>query len=94
MAVLSYLKMRIKAGEAANFEADMREMLVLARSQPGFRWAEAFRGLTDQTTYAVLSEWDTLEQMKAWEHHERHKQVMRANDPRFAEPMLHKRYTA
>lgn len=94
MAVLSYLKMRVKPEEVARFEADMREMLALARQQSGFRWAETFRGLTDRTTYAVLSEWDTPEEMKAWEHHQRHEQIMGSASSRFAEPLLHRRYIA
>jgi heme-degrading monooxygenase HmoA len=51
--------------------------------------------IRDDRKYIVLSEWETFEQMKAWEHHVEHEKVMdRWPDEKWAEPFAHKRYVA
>ena len=70
----------------------MRAMLELARRQPGFRWAEMGPSLVDPSIYVVVSEWDEVEQVRAWEHEEEHSGVMEKWEPLYREPLFHQRF--
>ena len=72
--------------------ADLMLMLELARRQPGYRWAEMGPSLVDPTVYLVVSEWDDVEQVRAWEHEEEHSGVMEKWEPLYREPLLHQRF--
>jgi heme-degrading monooxygenase HmoA len=67
-------------------------MLRLAKGQPGYRWAEMGPSLLDSTEYLVVSEWDEVEQVRAWEHEEEHTGVMEKWEPRYREPLVHRRF--
>jgi heme-degrading monooxygenase HmoA len=91
--ILSYLRFAL-ADEAdrAAFEQDLDEMLRLATSQPGFQWSEVTRSLTDGVVYVVVSEWDEVEQVRAWEHHPDHEEVIERWAQRYRESFVHRRF--
>ncbi|MGH2681767.1 MAG: antibiotic biosynthesis monooxygenase family protein [Actinomycetota bacterium] len=93
MPILSYLRF-VLADEAdrATFEQDLFDMLRLAMSQPGYRWAEVTRSVTGEAVYVVVSEWDEVEQVRAWEHHPRHEEVIERWEERYREPFVHRRF--
>lgn len=76
----------------AAFERDLGEMLRVSRSQPGFRWAEVAQATTDDAVYLVVSEWDEIEQVRAWEHHPDHEAVMERWEGEYREPFIHRRF--
>lgn len=79
---VSLLQFFVKPTEQDAFERDMDEMYELALKQPGFLWAHYGRSMVDGRWF-VWSEWETYEQMKAWEHESRHEQVGDENEPRY-----------
>jgi heme-degrading monooxygenase HmoA len=93
VSILSYLRFAL-ADEAdrAAFEHDLDEMLRLAISQLGFQWSEVTRSLTDGVVYVVVSEWDEVEQVRAWEHHPDHEEVIERWAQRYREPFVHRRF--
>jgi heme-degrading monooxygenase HmoA len=93
MTVLSYLRFALRpTAPRDGFERDMHAMLELARTQPGFQWAEMGATMTDPDVYVVVSEWDEVEQVRAWEHVEEHEGVMERWEPHYREPLLHRRF--
>jgi heme-degrading monooxygenase HmoA len=93
MTVLSYLKFSLVTGaDRDDFERDMHSMFELARHQPGYRWAEMGPSLLDPTVYVVMSEWDGVDQVRAWEHEEEHSGVMEKWEPQYREPLFHQRF--
>jgi heme-degrading monooxygenase HmoA len=93
MSVTSYLRFFL-ASEADRdpFEDDLKEMLERAMRAPGYVTAEAGRDPWEDRKYLVVSEWETIEHLKAWEHSEHHERVMsRWPDERWAEPFRHVR---
>ena len=93
MAILSYLKFSLRPGvDMAEFEQDMHAMLELASGQTGYQWAEMGPSMTDATVYLVVSEWDGVEQVRAWEHIEDHTGVMQKWEPHYREPLVHRRF--
>jgi heme-degrading monooxygenase HmoA len=93
MTVLSYLKFSLLPGaDRGDFERDLHSMLALAERQPGYRWAEMGPSLVDPAVYVVVSEWDDVEQVRAWEHEEEHTGVMEKWEPHYREALLHRRF--
>jgi heme-degrading monooxygenase HmoA len=93
MSVLSYLRFSLRPeADRPDFERDLQAMLELAGRQPGFQWAEMGPSLTDHAVYIVVSEWDEVEQVRAWEHEEEHSGVMEKWEPRYREALLHRRF--
>ena len=93
MSILSYLKFSLAPdADRQAFERDMHAMFELAASQPGYRWAEMGPSMTDPQVYLVVSEWDDVEQVRAWEHIEEHEGVMEKWEPAYAEPLVHRRF--
>jgi heme-degrading monooxygenase HmoA len=93
MTVLSYLRFSLSAGtDLPDFERDMRSMYELAQKQPGFQWAEMGPSMDDPHVYLVVSEWDDIEQVRAWEHVEEHSGVMQKWEPRYQQSFLHRRF--
>src|SRR6266511_2538126 len=70
----------------------MRAMMELASRQPGYRWADMGPSLVDPSVYLVVSEWDDVEQVRAWEHEEEHSGVMEKWEPLYREPLFHQRF--
>lgn len=93
MAVLSYLRFSLlPESDLAEFEEDLHAMLELARGQAGYRWAEMGPTMTDPTGYVVVSEWDAVEHVRAWEHIEEHEGIMQKWETRYREPLVHRRF--
>jgi heme-degrading monooxygenase HmoA len=93
MTILSYLRFSLVPGaDREDFERDLHAMLRLAAGQPGYRWADMGPSLIDPSIYLVVSEWDDVEQVRAWEHEEEHTGVMQKWEPRYREPFLHRRW--
>ena len=93
MTVLSYLKFSLLPdADRAEFERDMHAMLGLAQRQPGYRWAEMGPSIVDPSGYLVVSEWDDVDQVRAWEHEEEHSGVMEKWEPLYREPLFHQRF--
>lgn len=92
MTVLSLLRFVLaEADDRERFEADLAAMRRLEAEQPGFRRAEIGRDPWDGRCYVVVSEWDDVEQIRAFEHHPEHEAIMRRWQDRYAEPFEHHR---
>jgi heme-degrading monooxygenase HmoA len=79
MAIRSLLKLPVVGYESEEaFLKDLRDMVELARKQPGFISVEVWKApdLTDPVTYLVESEWETRVAMSAMEHHPDHDEMM------------------
>lgn len=92
MPVISYLKLMYKPEEFSKSTSDLDRMLELAKGQKGFQWAEVYQPRGDSYTWLIFSEWETVEDLRAWEHHPEHEKVMDANKPLFREKEVHRRY--
>lgn len=79
---LSVIQFFVRDGEAETFERDMEEAYELAKKQPGYRWGHYGRSMVDGR-YFVISEWDTYETMKAFEHEARHEEIQDASEKRY-----------
>jgi heme-degrading monooxygenase HmoA len=93
MTILSYLRFSLLPGaDRAQFERDMHAMLELATHQAGYRWAEMGPSMIDPSTYLVISEWEDVQDVRAWEHEEEHSGVMQRWEPLYREPLFHQRF--
>lgn len=93
MAILSYLRFALGAeADSVAFEKDLEDMAAMAAAQPGFRWAEVSRSVAGEKVYIVVSEWDDVEQVRAWEHLEEHEGVMARWEHQYREPFVHRRF--
>jgi heme-degrading monooxygenase HmoA len=94
MTILSYLRFSLLPhADLQDFDRDMRDMLTLGREQPGYRWTEMGPSMVDPGVYLVVSEWDTVEQVRAWEHVPEHEAVAKKWEPFYREPLVHRRFT-
>ncbi|MBI2238236.1 MAG: antibiotic biosynthesis monooxygenase [Actinobacteria bacterium] len=93
MSILVYLRF-VLAPEADRevFERDLGAIRELAGEQPGFRWSEVARDPWGGRTYVVVSEWDEVDQVRAYEHHPEHVAIMRRWESQYAEPFVHRRF--
>jgi heme-degrading monooxygenase HmoA len=93
MAVLSYLRFSLRPeADLQDFERDLHAMLEMARVQPGFLWAEMGPSMTGSTVYVVISEWEDVDRVRAWEHVEEHEGVGRKWEPAYRESFVHRRF--
>ena len=89
MSVLSYLKLIFKKDEELpNARRDIAKMLDLVKQQRGFQSAETLLSPDNPKTYVFLSWWDTVDDIRAWEHHPDHVAMMK----KYAYTLIHKRY--
>jgi heme-degrading monooxygenase HmoA len=79
---VSILQFFVKDGDQADFEKDLDAMYELGKKQPGYIWAHYGRSMIDGR-YFVISEWESYEQMKAWEHEETHEALGDAWETRY-----------
>jgi heme-degrading monooxygenase HmoA len=93
VTILSYLRFVLgPEADREDFERDMQAMLELAMAQPGYQWAEMGPSMLDPSVYLVVSEWDDVELVRAWEHVEEHAGIMEKWEPVYREPLLHRRF--
>ncbi len=91
--MLVYLRFVLKPeADREGFERDLASMQELARRQPGFHWSEVGGGSFDERTYLVVSEWEDVEQVRAYEHHPEHQAVMERWEEQYAETFQHRRF--
>ena len=89
MSVLSYLKLDFKKDEELPAaEKDIALMLDLVTKQKGFQSMEVLKAADNPKTYVFLSYWDTVDDIRAWEHHPDHEAVM----DKYDYDIVHKRY--
>lgn len=79
---VSILQFFVRESEQPLFTSDMDDMYELAQKQPGYMWAHYGRSAVDGRWF-VISEWETYEQMKAWEHEETHEAIGEVNEARY-----------
>ncbi|MEX0832909.1 MAG: antibiotic biosynthesis monooxygenase family protein [Actinomycetota bacterium] len=93
MSLMSYLRFVLAEGaDRESFEEDLRTMLERATSQPGFQWAEIGRDPWDDRRFVVVSEWDDVENVRAWEHHPEHEAVIDRWDKQYQDEAVHRRF--
>jgi heme-degrading monooxygenase HmoA len=93
VSILSYLRFALADdADLAVFQRDLDRMEALARQQPGFRWAEVARSASDGRVWVVISEWDDVEQVRAWEHHPEHEALYKVWEPHYREEFIHRRF--
>ncbi len=92
MSVLSYLWFNIKEENLPEFHEDVDRMLRLAEDYPGFQWAQVLRDESNRAVHVILSEWDSRDDMRSWEHFEEHEGIMTKYEDRYVEPMHHRRF--
>lgn len=93
MTVLSYLRFALADhADREAFERDLEAMLRLASEQPGYRWAEVGRGMSDTRVFVVVSEWEEVDHVRAWEHHPEHEAVIRRWERSYREELVHRRF--
>jgi len=93
VAILSYLRFALtEEADVEEFERDLRAMLALAAVQPGHRWTELGPALSDPRAYIIVSEWDDVERVRAWEHVEEHEGIAVRWEPFYREPLIHRRF--
>jgi heme-degrading monooxygenase HmoA len=93
MTVLAYLRF-VLANETDRepFERDLIAIRDLAGSQPGFRWTEVGRDPWDGRRYVVVSEWDEVDQVRAFEHVPEHEKIIHRWETRYGEEFVHRRF--
>jgi len=93
MTVLAYLRFVLAGGaDREAFERDLAAVSKLAEGQPGFRWSETGRDPWDDRRYVVVSEWDEVDQVRAFEHHPEHEAIIRRWESRYDEKFVHRRF--
>jgi heme-degrading monooxygenase HmoA len=94
MAIFVYLRFWLAdTADIQDFEGDMRAMAELAETSPGYVWSEMGRSMQDQPVYVVVSEWDDIDDVRAWEHNVVHVEVQLKWKPHLQEPLVHRRFT-
>ncbi len=93
MTVLAYLRFVLADGaDRQRFEDDLESIGKLAETQPGYRWSEIGRDPADDRTYVVVSEWDDVESVRAFEHHPDHEEIIERWETSYAEEFVHRRF--
>jgi heme-degrading monooxygenase HmoA len=93
LTVLAYLRFVLaEEADRGRFEDDLAAIRVLAEAQPGHRWSEVGRDPWDPRTYVVVSEWDEVEQVRAFEHHPEHERIIHCWETSYAEEFVHRRF--
>ena len=93
MTVISYLRLPVKQEHLSEFERDLDEMLNLVKSAPGFHRVEVLRLRDDPGTFVILSEWESRDHIRAWEHSPPHEEIMKRYDDRYREEVRTRKYT-
>ena len=94
MSLFVYLRLAARPEDVAEFEADLKEMDDLSRVQTGYIWSETLKADESEPTYVVLSEWESREDSRAWEHSPRHDEIIDKWANRYAQPFVRRRFTS
>ena len=93
MTVLAYLRFVLaEDADRGRFEGDLAAIRELAEAQPGHRWSEVGRDPWDPRTFVVVSEWDDVEQVRAFEHHPEHEVIIHRWETSYSEEFVHRRF--
>jgi heme-degrading monooxygenase HmoA len=93
VAILVYLRFSLAdAADLDDFRGDLWAMAELAQDQPGHRWSEIGRSIQEPTVFVIASEWTTVDDVRAWEHEDRHVEIQHKWEPLFREPLVHQRF--
>ena len=93
MTVLAYLRFVLaEDADVDRFEGDLAAIRELAVAQPGHRWSEVGRDPWDLRTFVVVSEWDEVEQVRAFEHHPEHEVIIHRWETSYSEEFVHRRF--
>jgi heme-degrading monooxygenase HmoA len=93
LTVLAYLRFVLaEDADVDRFEGDLAAIRELAVAQPGHRWSEVGRDPWDLRTFVVVSEWDEVEQVRAFEHHPEHEVIIHRWETSYAEEFVHRRF--
>ena len=76
MSVVSYLKLIPKPEFLGEFRRDLEELTHAVHQQKGFISVEVLHPMNDANEYVILSEWESEEDFKAWEHSPRHQEIL------------------
>ncbi len=76
MSIFSYLKLPIPEGEDEKMLHDMEAMIPIAKEFPGHIWSEVLRPMNGEASYVIVSEWESIEDLRAWEHSPQHQPVV------------------
>jgi heme-degrading monooxygenase HmoA len=79
---VSILQFFVKEADQGDFEQDMDAMYELAKKQPGYMWGHYGRSHVDGRWF-VISEWESYDEMKAWEHEQTHEEIGDINETRY-----------
>jgi heme-degrading monooxygenase HmoA len=82
-----------ETADRAAFERDLRAMAALAEDQRGYVTSKMGPSMEDPLVYLVMSEWDSVEDVRAWEHDPVHEEIQHKWEPHFREPLAHRRWT-
>jgi heme-degrading monooxygenase HmoA len=94
VTVLVYLRFSlVENTDLDDFRGDLWAMAELAEDQPGHHWSEIGQSIQDPSVFVIASEWNTLDDVRAWEHEDRHVEIQHKWEPQFREPLLHQRFT-
>ena len=75
MSVVSYLRLTPKQEFLQQFKQELDELLELVREHKGFIGVEVLRPIDDSAEYVIVSEWESQEDFKAYEHSPRHAEI-------------------
>ena len=92
MAGIDYIE---RIPNNVNLAENRRLQRALEDWQPRFLewWTEMGPSIADPRVYIVVSEWDTVEQVRAWEHVPEHEAAAKRWEPLYREPLVHRRFT-
>ena len=76
MSIISYLKLKPKPEFRKQFLQQLDELRKLAHNHPGYINSEVLHPDDDSDAYVILSEWETEDAFRHWEHSARHQEVM------------------
>ena len=75
MSVVSYLRLTPKEEFLQQFKQELDELLELVRGHKGVIGVEVLQPIGDSAEYVIVSEWESQEDFKAYEHSPRHAEI-------------------
>lgn len=88
MALKVLMKRVPRTGEWRDLNDALRELRILAMSQPGYLSGETMLSATDQGTTMVISEWTSITHWKGYENSPQRQAILARLEPILAEPTV------